>query len=352
MAMDIDEAKVEEFLGKVVTDAGAALGIALAYIGDELGLYKAMAGAGPLTPAELAEKTGTNERMIREWLNANAAGGWVSYDPEAVRYTLPDEHAVCFVDEMAPTYLGGGFEGVAGLYQVIDKLIDAFRTGEGLPWSEQDPRLFRAVERLSTPSLNAFLVQEWIPACEGLEEKLRAGVRATDVGCGLGKSLVILGQAYPESTFVGFDAHEPSIAEARKNAADTGVADRVSFEVATAQDFPGTYDMVMMVDSLHDMGDFLGAAGHVRESLDPDGTLLLIEPNGADRIEDNLHPLGRFFYGASTMACTPGALSQGHDALGAQAGEARLRQVTEEAGFTRFRRVAESPFNIICEVRP
>lgn len=351
MAFDIDEAKVEEFLGKVITDAGAALGIALGYIGDELGLYKAMAGAGPLTPAELAEKTHTNERMIREWLNANAAGGWVTYDPGAGRYTLPDEHAACFIDETAPTYLGGGFEAITALYLVIDKLKEAFRSGKGLSWSDQDTRLFRAVERLSTPSLNAFLTQEWIPACEGLEERLRAGARGADVGCGLGKSLVILARAYPESTFVGFDAHEPSIAEARKNAAEAGVADRVSYEVATAQDFPGTFDMVLMVDSLHDMGDFLGAAQRARQALEPDGTLLLVEPNGADRVEDNLHPLGRFFYGASTMACTQGALSQGSDALGAQAGEARLRDVMVEAGFTRFRRVAETGFNIICEVR-
>ncbi len=352
--MAIDQVRFDEFLGRAVNDMGAAMSGLLVVVGDRLGLYKAMAGAGPITPAALAEKTGTGERQVREWLNAQASCGYVTYDPASQTYTLPEEQALCFADEDSPAFLPGFFELAMACYKNEPKIAEAFRSGEGMGWHEHHPDLFAGTFRFFRPGYNANLVSSWIPALDGLEAKLQAGARVADVGCGHGSSTVIMAKAYPKSTFVGFDYHAPSIDAARKHAAASGVADRVKFEVARAQDYPGkNYDAVFFFDCLHDMGDPLGAARHVRETLTPDGTWMLVEPFANDRVEDNHNPLGRIYYSASTVICTPASLSQeGAAGLGAQAGEARLRKVATQGGFTRFRRATETPFNMIFEGRP
>jgi SAM-dependent methyltransferase len=351
--MTIDEAKLGEFVGKAVGDLGAAMSAVLVVIGDKLGLYKAMAGAGPLTPAGLAERTGTAERYVREWLCAQAASGYVSYDAETGRYTLPDEHAAVLADESSPAFMIGGFDVIASTFIDEPKIADAFRSGAGVGWDQHDHRLFHGTERFFRPGYRANLVGSWIPALDGVEAKLRDGARVADVGCGHGASTVIMAQAYPKSTFVGFDYHQPSIDRARTLAAESGVADRLSFERAAAKDYPGSYDLVCFFDCLHDMGDPVGAAAHVRRSLQSDGTWLLVEPFAHDRVEGNLNPVGRVFYSASTLICTPASLAQEVGlALGAQAGEARLREVVTKAGFTRFRRATATPFNLVLEARP
>ena len=352
--MAVDEARLGEFMGKIVGDLGAAVSAALVVIGDKLGLYKAMAGAGGLTPAELASRTGTAERYVREWLCAQAASGYVSYDAATGRFNLNELQALVFADEQSPVFAAGGFEVLTALFKDEPKITDAFRTGKGVGWEQHDPSLFRGTERFFRPGYNAHLTTTWIPALAGVQTKLEAGGRAADIGCGHGASTIIMAKAYPKSTFVGFDYHAPSIERARALAAEAGVADRVRFEVARAQDYPGTgYDLVAFFDCLHDMGDPIGAARHVRSSLAPDGTWLLVEPFANDRVEDNLNPVGRVFYSASTMICTPASLAQEVGmALGAQAGEARLRDVVTRGGFTRFRRATETPFNLIFEVRP
>ena len=352
--MAIDEGKLDAFMGSAVVDLGAAVSTALTVIGDKLGLYQAMDGAGPLTPAELAERTGTAERYVREWLSNQAAGGYVTYDPKAGTFTLPDEQAYALAQDDSPVFLGGFAQMVLSIYRDLPKIIDAFRTGEGVGWHEHDHELFHGTERFFRPGYAANLESSWIPALDGVEEKLRAGARVADVGCGHGASTIVLAQAYPNSTFVGTDYHPESIDAARKAAAEAGVSDRVTFEVASAKEYPGTgYDLVAFFDCLHDMGDPVGAAEHVRSTLAPDGTWLIVEPNANDRLEDNLNPVGRVFYGASTVICTPASLSQEVGlALGAQAGEARLRDVVTKAGFTRFRRATETPFNLVLEARP
>jgi SAM-dependent methyltransferase len=350
----MDQEKLQAFIEKAVGEMGAAINAALVVIGDKLGLYKAMAGAGPLTSAELAKKSGTTERYVREWLAAQAAGGFVTYDAATGRFTLPPEHAFCLADETSPTFLPGGFQNIAAMIRDEPKVADAFRSGKGVGWHEHDPGLFEGTERFFRPNYAANLVTSWIPALDGVEAKLHAGARVADVGCGHGASTILLAEAYPKSTFVGFDYHEPSISWARKAASRTGVADRVSFEVASSKAYPGKgYDLVAFFDCLHDMGDPVGAAAHVRASLSKDGTWLLVEPYANDRLEDNLNPVGRVFYGASTLVCTPASLAQDVGlALGAQAGEARLREVVTSAGFTSFRRASETPFNLVFEVRP
>ena len=352
--MAVDEARLGEFMGKIVGDLGAAVSAALVVIGDKLGLYKAMAGGGSLTPAELASRTGTAERYVREWLCAQAASGYVSYDAATGRFNLSELQALVFADEQSPVFAAGGFEVLTALFKDEPKITEAFRTGKGVGWEQHDPSLFRGTERFFRPGYNAHLTTTWIPALAGVQTKLEAGGRAADIGCGHGASTIIMAKAYPKSTFVGFDYHAPSIERARALAAEAGVADRVRFEVARAQDYPGTgYDLVAFFDCLHDMGDPIGAARHVRSSLAPDGTWLLVEPFANDRVEDNLNPVGRVFYSASTMICTPASLAQEVGmALGAQAGEARLRDVVTKGGFTRFRRATETPFNLIFEVRP
>jgi SAM-dependent methyltransferase len=350
----IDEAKLEQFVGGVVGDLGATLNTALVRIGDQLGLYRAMAGVGPLTPAELAEETDTAERYVREWLAAQAAGGYVTYDPESGTYELPPEQAMALADEQSPAFMLGGFQLAASVLADEGKLLEAFRSGEGVGWHEHDHRLFEGTERFFRPGYRANLVEAWLPALEGIEEKLGAGAKVADVGCGHGASTLIMAEAFPNSTFVGFDYHDGSIEAARKAAQEAGVSDRVSFEVASAKDYQGSdYDLVCFFDCLHDMGDPVGALEHVRESLAEDGTVMIVEPYAGDAVEDNLNPVGRVYYCASTMLCTPGSLDQEVGlALGAQAGESRLAEVADQAGFARFRRATETPLNLVLEARP
>lgn len=351
---NIDEDKVHEFVGKALGDLGGALTAALVVIGDKLGLYRAMAAGDPVTPAQLAERTGTTERSVREWCHAQAAAGYITYDAKTGTFTLPAEHAVALTDESSPACVLGGFQGMTAAMRATAKVTEAFRSGKGVGWHEHDPELFCGTERFFRPGYNANLVSSWIPALEGVEAKLQRGARVADVGCGFGASTIILAQAYPRSTFVGFDYHPPSIEAARDRAAAAGLGDRVRFEVASAKDFPGSYDLVAFFDCLHDMGDPVGAAAHVRRTLGSDGTWLLVEPFAGDRLEDNIaNPLGRLFYSVSTLVCTQASLSQEVGAaLGAQAGEARLRDVVTKAGFTRFRRATETPVNLVFEVRP
>jgi len=353
-AQPINEAKLHEFVMRGVAEMGAALNAALIIVGDKLGLYKAMAGAGPLTSSELAAKTGTAERYVREWLAAQTAGGFVTYDPAAGTYTLPPEHAMALADENSPVFLAGAFYVVAACLKDEERIADAFRTGKGVGWHEHHPCLFIGTERFFRPNYRANLVSQWIPALAGVEAKLKAGTRVADVGCGLGTSTILMAQAYPKSTFSGFDYHPESIALAKEAAAKAGVSDRVKFEVARAKEYPGTgYELVTFFDCLHDMGDPEGAAKHVLKTLAPDGTWMIVEPFANDKLEDNLNPIGRAFYSASTMLCTPASLSQEVGlALGAQAGEARLAKVLHSAGFTRVRRAAETPFNLVFEARP
>ena len=350
----MDEEKLQQFVGKALGEMGAGMNVALVVIGDKLGLYQAMAGAGPLTSAELAEQTGTSERYVREWLNAQAAGGYVTYDPATKTYTLPPEQASCLADESSPTFLPGAFQVIAAVLKDEPKIADAFRSGEGVGWHEHDPGLFEGTERFFRPNYAAHLTTQWIPALDGVEENLRRGARVADVGCGHGASTILMAQAYPRSRFVGFDFHEPSISWARKAASRAGVADRVHFEVAASKSYPGTdFDLVAFFDCLHDMGDPVGAARHVRASLANGGTWMIVEPFAHDHVEKNLNPVGRMFYAASTLICTPASLAQEVGlALGAQAGEARMREVVTSGGFTHFRRATETPFNLVFEARP
>jgi SAM-dependent methyltransferase len=349
----MDPNKLDAFVNKALGDLGAALTAALVTIGDKLGLYRAMKGAGPVTSEELAKKTGTNERSVREWLAAQAAAGYLDYDAATGRYSLSEEHAVALTDEESPACVLGGFQGMGAAIRATPKVLEAFRTGKGVGWHEHDPELFAGTERFFRPGYNANLVASWIPALDGVKEKLESGARVADVGCGHGASTIILAKAFPRSKFVGFDYHAPSIERARERAREAGVSDRVTFEVASAKGFSGQYDLVACFDCLHDMGDPVGAAAHVRQSLGKDGTWLLVEPRAGDHVHENLHPVGRLFYSVSTLVCCQASLSQEVGAaLGAQAGEARLRRVLSEAGFTRVRRATETPFNLVLEARP
>lgn len=350
----VDEARVEAFAEQVTTDWGAAASVLMSYIGDRLGLYRAMAGAGPLTAAELAARTGTAERYVQDWLDNQAAGGYVTYDPATGRYELPMEHAIALAVEDSPASLSGAFEIVAAAWEAAPRVLEAFRTGEGIGWHEYDHRLFDGLARVTRPQFLNHLVAEWVPALEGVEEKLRAGATVADVGCGYGWSTIVLAQAFPASTFTGFDFHEESVLAARKAAAEAGVADRVRFETTAATSFPGSgYDVVCVFDALHDMGDPVGVARNMRRAVDPDGTVLLVEFAAGEAREENFTPLGRVGYGLSAVFCTAVSLSQEVGlALGNQPTEAQLRAVFEEAGFTRFRRAAETSFNRVLEVRP
>lgn len=348
----MNEAKLMEFVGKSVSDLGALVNGSLIVIGDKLGLYKAMTGQGSMTSTELARRTGCAERYLREWLSAQAASGYLDYDGDG-RFTLPDEHAIPLTDETSPACVIGGFQLALATVQSTEQLTEAFRTGAGFGWGEHDHELFEGCERFFGPSYTAFLTSTWIPALHGVEAKLRDGARIADVGCGQGASTLLLAAAYPNSTVIGVDPHPASLEAARKRAADQGLADRVSFELGTAQDFQGRYDLVCFFDALHDMGDPAGACKHVLSALTPSGTLMIVEPNAGDRMEDNLNPVGAAYYAFSTMLCTPNSLSQDvGTALGAQAGESRLGEVIRGAGFGSVRRVAETPFNIVLEARP
>jgi 2-polyprenyl-3-methyl-5-hydroxy-6-metoxy-1,4-benzoquinol methylase len=349
-----DPVKLEAFMGQMVGDMGAAVSASLVVLGDHLGLYKAMAEQGPTTSVDLARALKLNERLVREWLAAQAAAGYITYDAKAARFLLNPEQRMVFADEDSPVFMAGGFELLSAVFAAEPKVAKAFRNGLGLGWHEHDACLFRATERFFRPGYNANLTSNWIPALDGVEDRLKAGARVADVGCGHGASTVLMAQAYPNSRFTGFDYHGPSIERARQAAAEAGVEDRAGFQQAAAQAYPGEgYDLVCIFDALHDMGDPVGAAAHIRKSLKPDGTWLLVEPFAHDDMAMNLNPVGRMFYSASTMVCTPASQSQDVGlALGAQAGEARLRKVAEEAGFTRFRRATETPFNMVFEVRP
>jgi SAM-dependent methyltransferase len=353
-AVEVDGDKLMEFVFRAVDEVGATLNAALVVMGDKLGLYVALAGTGGLTAAELAERTGTAERYVREWLNAQAAGGYVSYAPDTGRYSLPPEQAVALTDSTSPAYLPGFFQTALG--SVIDspKIVEKARSGDGLGWHEHVHDVHEGCERFFRPGYNAHLVGEWLPALDGIVEKLEQGALVADVGCGHGASTILMAQAYPNSTFVGSDYHDGSVETARRRAAEAGVADRVSFQLAPAAAYSGNgYDLVTMFDCLHDMGDPSGAARHVRSTLKRDGTWMIVEPHAGDRIEDNFNPVGRAFYGFSTLLCTPASLSQEVGlALGAQAGEARIRDVVQTAGFAHFARAAETPFNLVYEARP
>jgi len=344
---------IQDFMGKIMLDMGAAASGALVHLGDALGLYRAMAEAGRVDSVELARRTGTHERYVREWLAAQAAAGYVQYDAEADHYWLDPAQAAVLADEENLFFGAGGFESVAAVWRDEPKVREAFRTGAGVGWHEHSACMFRGTERFFRPAYRRHLVSEWIPALDGVAEKLERGARVADVGCGHGASAILLAQSFPASRFFGFDAHGPSIDRARQLAKEAGVEDRVVFEEGVAKDYPGTgYDLVTFFDCLHDMGDPTGAGRHVRETLAPDGTWMIVEPFAHDALVDNLNPVGRLYYAFSTLICTPASRSQEVGAcLGAQAGERRLRTVVEAAGFTRFRRATETPFNLVLEAR-
>jgi 2-polyprenyl-3-methyl-5-hydroxy-6-metoxy-1,4-benzoquinol methylase len=352
MALDMD--KLHELLGRGVVDFGATMHAALIAIGDRLGLYKALAQSGPMTPQQLAEKTGTTERYVREWLSSQAAGGYVTYDKSSGRFSLTEEQAFALADDNSPAFLPGAFQVALAATRSLDKIADAFKTGNGVGWHEHDPELFVGTERFFRPGYAANLTTSWIPALDAVEAKLKRGARVADVGCGHGASTVLMAQAYPASSFTGFDYHQASIDTANERARKAGVADRVKFAAASAKTYPGDgYDFVTFFDCLHDMGDPVGAAAHVLQSLANDGTWMIVEPYANDKLEDNLNPVGRVFYSASTLLCTPCSKAQEVGlALGAQAGEGRMGDVVRSGGFTRFRRATQTPFNLVFEARP
>jgi SAM-dependent methyltransferase len=355
-AEELDQAALEAFTGRFVGDLAAVLHASTVVVGDRLGLYTALAEQGPSTPAELAATTGCDERYLLEWLSAQAAAEYAHYDPATGRFHLDAAQAACLADERRPTFLAGGMAVASSVHRDQDAVREAYRTGAGIGWHEHHEDLFVGTERFFRPGYLANLVGSWIPAVDGLDQRLRAGATVADVGCGHGASTILLTEAYPASTVVGSDYHAPSIDVARRRAAEAGVGDRARFEVAAADAFTGSgYDLVCIFDALHDMGDPVAAARHVREALAPDGVLLLVEPAAGDRLEDNLNLVGKVFYSASSAICTPASRADAGEhaaCLGAQAGEATVRAVCEQAGFTRFRRAAETPFNLVFEVRP
>ena len=349
----IDETKLEAFTAQVFGDLAACYGGVMVSLGDRLGLYEALAGAGSLSSAEVAERSGCAERYVREWLNSQVAAGYLEYDPEAATYELPPEHAAVLADRESPTLLTPAFNVPASMWHGEEQAIRAFRTGEGVPWSAHAERLFCGVAAFYRNAYNATLVPQWLPSLDGVVEQLEAGAKVADVGCGYGHSTVLMAQAFPLSRFHGFDTHAESIAAARENAVAAGVADRVTFSTATATGYgEDGFDLICFFDALHDMGDPVGAARHARSALADGGTVMLVEPYAADTVEENAHTIGRLYYSASTVLCCAHALSEnGGHALGAQAGEAQLAQVFAEAGFGHWRRAAESPFNLVLEAR-
>jgi SAM-dependent methyltransferase len=351
--MAINEDKLMAFLGRFVTDLGATVAAGNVVVGDRLGLYRALAEK-PQRPAELAAATGTAPRYVEEWLRGQAAGGYVEYDAGTDTYSMTEEQAFALTNPDGPVYAPGAFQLALGALRAEPQITEAFRTGDGFGWHQQDSDVFAGCERFFRPGYSANLVASWLPALEGMTDRLSAGARVADVGCGYGASTVLMAQQYPKSTFVGSDYHAGSVDEARKRAVDAGVGDRVEFEVLSAQSFDGgPYDLVTTFDSLHDMGDPLAAAKHIRGLLKPDGIWMIVEPFAGDTVADNLNPVGRVYYNFSTFLCVPNALSQsGGYALGAQAGEGAIARLAADAGLTRFRRVAETPFNLVYEARP
>ncbi len=344
---------LRELVSQVVADLGASVNGALVILGDRLGIYSALAYLGPATSQELAQKTGLDERQLREWLSTQAASGYVSYDSARETFSLTPEQAAIFADPNSPVAMTGGFYSVSAVYHDEPVVAESFRTGSGVSWGEHHDCLFCGTERFFRPGYEANLCNNWIPALEGVHDKLTSGITVADIGCGHGASTLIMAKAYPNSKFHGFDIHAASIAAAKRHAKDQGVAN-VEFQVATAKDFPGRgYGFATIFDALHDMGDPVGAASHVYQSLTSDGTFMIVEPLAGDSLAENLNPVGRVYYGFSTMVCTPSSLSQEVGlALGAQAGEKRLSAVLSEAGFTRVRRATETPFNMVLEARP
>lgn len=351
--MAVDEGKLHELLGSFVTDLGGSFQAISAVIGDRLGLYRSLLAVMPATPAEVAAEADVGERYAREWLMGQTAGGYVSYDPATERFSLTEEQAFALASPDG-MQIAAAFHLPVAVIKNIDRITDTVRTNGGFGWHEHDPELFEGTERFFRPGYVANLVSTWIPALDGVDEKLRTGAKVADVGCGHGASTLLLAESYPRSQVTGFDYHDPSIEQARKRAADAGLAARASFEVAAAADFPGAdYDLVAIFDALHDMPDPLGAAKHIRESLKPDGTFLLVEPYANDKVEDNINPVGRLYYAASTVICVAHSMTEEpRTALGAQAGEARLTEILHGAGFTRVRRATETPFNLVIEAQP
>ena len=351
MALDMN--KLNAFVGQFVGDLGAAVHAGMVVIGEKLGLYKALA-AGPMTSLELSAKTGTDERYVREWLASQAAGGYVTYDEKTRRFSLSEEQAFTLANEDSPAYLPGAFELALGSLAAVPRITESFRSGAGMGWHEHEEGVFHGCEKFFRPGYAANLVSSWLPSLERVLPKLEAGARVADVGCGKGASTILMAKAFPNSQFFGFDYHDQSIAGARESAKRQGVGDRVTFEVAPAKGYPGKdYDLVTVFDCLHDMGDPAGASAHVLQSLKPDGTWMIVEPFANDDLKDNLNPVGRVYYSFSTLLCTPCSRSQEVGlCLGAQSGEARIREVVTSAGFSRFRRAAETPFNLVYEARP
>lgn len=351
--MPIDEQKLHDFISKAVSDLAAGSAGVMISVGHKLGLYEAMAGAGPVKPAEVAERAGCAERYVREWMNSQAAGGYVVYHPEDETYELTPEQAFVLADAESPVHFPPAWDITASMWMDQEKTMQAFRTGEGIPWGEHDQRLYCGVAAFFGNAYRGELVPNWLPALEGVEDKLKSGAAVADIGCGHGHSTVIMAQAYPESRFYGYDGHPASIEAARENARQAGVDDRVEFEVADARDYPEKgFDLICYFDCLHDMGDPAGAAEHAGRALKDDGTAMLVEPFANDRVEDNMNPVGRLYYSASAPLCCAHSLSEDVGmALGAQAGESRLADIFRQAGFSRFRRATETPFNLILEAR-
>jgi len=350
MAVDMD--KLNVFVAQFVGDLGAAVHAGMVVIGEKLGLYKALA-EGPLDSAELAGRTKTEERYVREWLGSQAAGGYVTYNEKTRKFSLSEVQAFTLANEDSPAYIPGAFQLALGSLAAVPRIAESFRSGAGMGWHEHDEAVFHGCEKFFRPGYAANLVSSWIPSLQGVKEKLEAGARVADVGCGKGASTLLMAKAFPKSRFFGFDYHDKSIEAARESAKRNGIADRVTFEVAKAKEFPGQgYDFVAVFDCLHDMGDPIGAAAHVRQSLAKDGTWMIVEPFANDQLKDNLNPVGRVYYSFSTLLCTPCSRSQEVAlCLGAQAGESRIRDVVTSAGFKRFRRATETPFNIVYEAR-
>lgn len=351
--MELNEEKLNAFLGKMVTEMGAAANGALIIMGDKLGLYKALAANGPMTSEQLSEKTATTERYVREWLSAQAASEYIEYDAEGEKFSMTPEQTAVFGDEESPVLMTGAFYAVSSMYQDEPKIEHAFRSGEGVSWGDHDGCLFCGTEKFFRPSYKANLVSSWIPALDGVEEKLKKGAHVADVGCGHGVSTVVMAKAFPNSEFIGFDFHDESLEHASALAKAEGVTN-ISFKMASAKTFPvNGYDLVTFFDCLHDMGDPVGACAHVVKALKPDGTCMIVEPFANDTLQENLNPVGRAYYAFSTMICTPSSISQEVGlGLGAQAGENRLKEVVTSGGFSRFRRAADTPFNLILEARP
>lgn len=356
--LEVDSNRLNEFMGKALTDIAAAFSVPLMIIGEKLGLYKAMAGAGPLTSAQLATKTNTHERYVREWLLNQAAGGYVTYDPQTQAFTLPNEHALALADPDSTVYLHGAYEIIQSAFRDFARIQNDFKNAGGPPkgvgWGEHDACCFVGTERFFRPGYNGNLITSWIPALDGVKAKLERGAKVGDLGCGHGASTIIMAKAFPKSQFIGIDFHGPSIERARKAAADAGCSSNITFQQARSTDFAGRdFDFICCFDCLHDMGDPVGCAKHVRQALKPDGIWMVVEPFANDNLEDNLNPVGRCFSAASALICVPASLSENGPALGAQAGEKRLREViADKGGFTRFRRATQTPFNLILEARP